>query len=155
AGRMGPARLAEQTLNAAAQRERLLGRALFAARTMGGRDDSRPALRRADAVEESGLHSRGRALAGAGSRSERGSFQPARRGVVEDAARQGAGAACALSLALWGEVDLQQWNLGCGWRAGSGDGTEDQHIFSVSRIRDFSHAKPIPPGIFPLRLFPA
>src|SRR5262245_770518 len=75
AGRMGQARLAEQTRTAAAQRERLLGRALFAARTMGGRDDSRPAFWRADAAKAQRVHCDCRAHAGARHRREYGHFQ--------------------------------------------------------------------------------
>src|SRR5262245_59159770 len=72
---VGPARLAEQTRTASAQPGRVLGCALFAAREMGGRDVSRPAIWHTNAEEESRLHFRGRADSQLGHRRKQRNLQ--------------------------------------------------------------------------------
>src|SRR5215468_11675278 len=69
AGTMGQARLAEQTRIAVAESRRVLGRAVAAASTMGGRNDSGLALWRANAAQKQSIHGGSRALARAGDRS--------------------------------------------------------------------------------------
>src|SRR5262245_52734083 len=89
AGRMGPARLAEQTRTAEAQPGRVLGRAVVAARKMGGRDVSRLAIRHTNTAEESRLHFRGRADFGLGHRREHCDLQCRECGIAAIASLPG------------------------------------------------------------------
>src|SRR5215471_11964458 len=81
-GRMGPARLAEQAWTAASQPGRVLGCALVAAATMGGRDVSRLALRFANVAEEPRLYFRSRADSQPGHRREHGDLQRRECGIA-------------------------------------------------------------------------
>src|SRR5215475_4036505 len=74
-GSVGPARLAGQSRNTAGQHGRGLGRAVVAARTMGGRNDPRLALWRTNVAEKSWLHADRRPHAGAWHRREHGDLR--------------------------------------------------------------------------------
>src|SRR5262245_30501033 len=79
---VGPARLAEQTRTASAQPGRVLGRAVVAAATMGGRNDSGLALWRTNVSEKSRRHGDCRLHAGVGHRREHGDIQCGPFGAV-------------------------------------------------------------------------
>src|SRR5262249_51573252 len=91
AGRMGQTRLAKQNRTAAAQPGCILGRALFATPTMGGRDDSRFALWREDAAKTTRVYIGRHSHAGARDRREHCDFQCRERGGVAPASVQGGG----------------------------------------------------------------
>src|SRR5262245_26263142 len=83
---MGQARSAKQTFSVVAQRGRVYGRALVAAKKIGGRNVSRLALWRADVAQISGLHGRGGVIAGARHRGQHGHLQRGQRRAAQTAA---------------------------------------------------------------------
>src|SRR5262245_42211792 len=89
---MGQARLAEQIRIAEAERERGLGRALFAARSMGGRDVSGYSLWRTNDATAQRLHIGRRALSGFGHWRELDAVQFGERRFVSSSGGGGAGA---------------------------------------------------------------
>src|SRR5215471_7654444 len=91
AGPMGSARLAKQTRTAVAESRSILGCALAAATKIGGRCVSRPALRFANAAEESRVHRSRGADAQLGNRREHGALYSFRCGRIAASAGEGPG----------------------------------------------------------------
>src|SRR5262245_18512008 len=96
---MGSAPLAQQARSAAAQRERILGRALATTKKIGGRDVSRLAIWRTDAAQEQGIHDGRRAFTGAGHRREYGVIQRGGCCAATDLAGRRAGAVGVVRMA--------------------------------------------------------
>src|SRR5262245_43558486 len=83
---MGQARPARQAYSVMAQRGRVYGRALVAAKKIGGRNVSRLALWRADVTQISGLHGGGGVITGAWHRSQHRHLQRDQRSAAQTAA---------------------------------------------------------------------
>src|SRR5262245_31227997 len=119
---MGSTRLAPQARFAAAQYERVLGRAVVATEKIGGRDVSRHSLWHTNDAQSAGLHGGGHAGVGVGNRREYLNFERGERLRHAPAARRKAG---GISGSVLGQKD---------WHASLGG------IF-LCELRGFARAK--------------